>query len=97
MLRLRFFRVVLKFLLNSYFVFFLRLSRSGVLPFLAIVPDGLDCYTLNAFLFIRRIPFFILEAVPYNILIVGFLLLLIRLTLSALSLRYYLGFVETFY
>jgi hypothetical protein len=96
MLRLRFFRVALRFFLGSYFVLFFRLSESEVFPLLAIALNRLGCCTFDTPLSIRRMFFFVLEAVPHDILVVRFLLLSIRLTLSPSSLRYYLGFVEIF-
>ena len=96
MLRPRFFGVILRFLLNSYFVLFFRSSKSGVLLFFIIVSNKLSCCTFRGRLSILPSLFSFLEMVLYNILMVEFLLLLIRLTLNPLSLRYYLGFVEIF-
>jgi hypothetical protein len=95
-LRLKFFRIILRFFLDSRFVLFLRLFKSGVLLFLVIAPDEPSCYIFYNCAIVLLSLFFFLKVILHYFSIIEFLLLSIRPTLSFLNWRYRLGFVEIF-
>jgi hypothetical protein len=94
MLRLRFLRVALRFFLDSYFVLFFRLFGFRVLLLFIIAFDRLDYCIFSTFLFIRRMFFFILKVVPYDILVIGFLFLWIHLMPNPFNLYCRLVFIS---